>query len=138
MTNGESRDQIIVAEDSAPNRKILAHLLKKLGYEVIPCENGEEAWAALDADNGNRVVAVLSDVMMPLMDGLTLLKKIRNSEKSKAIPVVLITAVSDQNLIDEATALNVSGYILKPITFAQVESKISKLFPDKFSKKLTA
>lgn len=124
-------EQIIVAEDSTPNRKILCHLLGKLGYEVVSCENGKVALDAITSGQYQRIVAVLSDVMMPEMDGLTLLKSIRASETHKATPVVLITAVSDKDYILQAKTHQVNGYILKPVTFQRVQDKLKELFPKK-------
>jgi two-component system chemotaxis response regulator CheY len=137
-TQEQPKDQIIVAEDSAPNRKILAHLLQKMGFEVIACENGEEAWKAFSGGEHQRIVAILSDMMMPVMDGLTLLKTVRESAQGKSIPIVLITAVSDKDLILQAKNLSVNGYILKPVTSQRVESKMKELFPSRTFPKLVA
>jgi CheY-like chemotaxis protein len=132
------REQIIVAEDSPPNRKILSHLLEKLGFEVLSCENGELAWQAILKEENNRIIAVLSDVMMPVMDGIELLKNIRESGPYKNVPVVFVTAVSDKEYIFQAKNLSVSGYILKPVTFQRVQAKLQELFPEKKFPKLTA
>lgn len=138
MADIDNHETIIVAEDSAPNRKILAHLLKKMGYDVIACEDGAEAWAVLTTGSHRNIVAVLTDVMMPKMDGMTLVKNIRESETLKLMPLVLITAVSDQRLAVEAAKLNVNGYILKPVTFSRVEQKMKELFPNKIFPKHSA
>lgn len=127
----ELLDQIVVAEDSTPNRKILCHLLSKLGYDVISCENGKVALDAILSGQNKRIVAVLSDVMMPEMDGLSLLKAIRENETYRQTPVVLITAVSDRDYILQAKTYQVNGYILKPVTFQRVQEKLQELFPRK-------
>ena len=132
----EPQDTIIIAEDSPPNRKILAHLLSKLGYNVIACEDGQAAWTALSEPSENKVVLVISDIMMPNMDGIQLLRQIRGHEKLKSLPVLLVTAVSDKDYIVQAKELSVNGYILKPITFQRVTSKLQELFPDKVLPKL--
>lgn len=131
------KEIIVVAEDSPPNRKILVHLLEKLGYEVIGCENGQQAWDEVEKlrDNDN-LVAVISDIMMPVKDGIEFLKHVRNDEKLKDLPFVLVTAVSDKEYILEAKSMNVNGYILKPVTFARVTAKLQELFPDKKIAKL--
>lgn len=135
----QTKEKIIVAEDSPPNRKILVHLLQKLGYEVEGFENGKLAWEAVEAEeHPENLVAVISDIMMPTMDGIELLKNIRGSEKFKTLPVLLVTAVSDKEYILEAKSLNVSGYILKPVTFQRVTGKLSELFPNKKFPKLAA
>jgi len=123
---------IIVAEDSPPNRKILVHLLQKLGYEVIGCENGEQGWEAVEKLRGDdRLVAVISDIMMPVKDGIDFLRSVRGDESLKELPFVLVTAVSDKEYILEAKSLEVNGYILKPVTFSRVTAKLQELFPDK-------
>lgn len=129
--NSSPKDTIIIAEDSPPNRKILAHLLEKLGYKVIACEHGQEAWEALANPANTNVVLVISDIMMPTMDGLQLLKQIRQSPQHKDMPVVLVTAVSEKDYIVQARELSVNGYILKPVTFQRVTSKLQELFPAK-------
>lgn len=131
------KDTILIAEDSPPNRKILAHLLEKLGFNVIACEHGQEAWEKLQ-QAPERPVAVISDIMMPNMDGLALLKHIRGDEKFKDIPVVLVTAVSEKDYIVQAKDLNVNGYILKPVTFQRVTSKLQELFPGRTFPKIAA
>ena len=119
---------IVVAEDSAPNRRILVHLLKKCGFTVVECEDGKMAWEAIEGlEEGPH--AVISDIMMPNMDGIELLRKVRNSDKWADIPFVFVSAVSDKEHIQEAKELKVNGYILKPITFARVTQKLEQLFP---------
>jgi two-component system chemotaxis response regulator CheY len=124
-------EKIIIAEDSIPNQKILAHLITKLGYEVIACNNGAEGWAKLNDPATGPVAAILSDMMMPEEDGMTFLKKVRESEKFSQTPFVLITAVSDKDQIVAAKNLKVNGYILKPVTFQRVIAKLKELFPNK-------
>jgi len=128
-------ETIVLAEDSPPNRKILTHLLEKMGFKVIPCENGQEALKNLTSGEHD-VKLVMSDIMMPTMDGLELLRQIRADEKIKSIPVILITAVSEKDYIDRARSLGVSGYILKPVTFNRVLEKMTTLFPNKVFPKL--
>lgn len=132
------RDQIVVAEDSPPNRKILSHLLEKLGYEVIACEDGQKAWQEIESGKHTRIKAVLSDVMMPNMDGISLLRSIREHTSWKHLPVILVTAVSEKDYIIQAKSLNVNGYVLKPLTFQRVQEKLKELFPNKVFPKLAA
>lgn len=131
-------DTVIVAEDSPPNRKILSHLLQKLGFNVVACEHGQEAKDALNSGSHGNVVAIISDVMMPKMDGIQLLRHVREDERFKELPFVLVTAVSEKDYIVQARALNVNGYILKPVTFDRLTGKLRELFPDREFPKLTA
>ena len=123
-------DYIVVAEDSAPNRTVLVLLLRKLGFRVLECADGDIAWKALQDNIANKnVVAIFSDLMMPNMDGLEFLRRVRNHEGMKNLPFVLITAVSDKDYIFEARNLSVNGYVLKPVTYQRVLSKLKDLFP---------
>jgi CheY-like chemotaxis protein len=127
----ESLEYIVVAEDSAPNRAILVLLLKRLGFGVFECDDGDVAWKTITDNTDKKVIAVISDLMMPSMDGLELLRRVRNGESSRNLPFVLVTAVSDKDYIFEARKLNVSGYILKPVTYQRVAAKLRELFPER-------
>jgi CheY-like chemotaxis protein len=132
------KDKIVIAEDSPPNRKILGHLLERMGFEVIACEHGEEAWSKLTDPATDGVIAVISDIMMPKMDGIQLLRNIRGDQKTATLPVILVTAISEKEYIAQAKQLNVSGYILKPVTFQRVTSKLQELFPQRTFPKIAA
>ena len=125
-----ARDLIIVAEDSPPNRKILGHLIEKMGFTVRSFENGDLAWKALNGECRN-AVAIVSDIMMPCMDGIEFLRLVRESQAFAELPFVLITAISENEYMDQATALNVNSYIQKPVTFQRVSAKLQELFPNK-------
>lgn len=126
------RDIIIVAEDSPPNRNILVHLLKKMGYGVMDYENGDQVLKALQSlPEGTNIACVISDIMMPKMDGIQLLKEIRSNPKTAKLPVVLVTAVSEKDYILQAKTHNVNGYILKPVTYQKIATKLKELFPAK-------
>lgn len=129
--NAEPKETILVAEDSLPNRKILTHLLTKLGYNVEACEDGRVAREKLEAGDIENLVVIISDIMMPNEDGLQLLEYTRGNEKYKDIPFFLATAVSDKDYIMKAKSFNVNGYILKPLTFQRITAKLQELFPDK-------
>jgi two-component system chemotaxis response regulator CheY len=135
-TETKPKETIVIAEDSPPNRKILAHLLGKLGFIVVACENGQAAWDELSSGRHQTVVAVISDIMMPNMDGIQLLRNVRGNETLKHLPFVLVTAVSEREYIVQAKELNVNGYILKPVTFQRVTGKLQELFPTKTFPKL--
>lgn len=137
--SGTGLGTILIAEDSPPNRKILAHLLEKLGFSVIAFENGQLAWEHLSTGDKNRdIIAIISDIMMPNMDGIQLLRHVRGHDSLKHLPFILVTAVSDKDYVSQSQDLNVNGYILKPVTFQRVTTKLQELFPDKKLHKLTA
>jgi CheY-like chemotaxis protein len=136
------KDTILVVEDSPPNRKILCHLLNRMGFHTASYENGAEAWSALTSSNSpllkgeHKVVGIISDIMMPIMDGIELLRRVRGHQPITELPFVLVTAIAERDYISLARTLNVSGYILKPVTFDRVSSKLKELFPDRQFPKL--
>jgi two-component system chemotaxis response regulator CheY len=130
LTNS-AEEYIIVAEDSPPNRTILVLLLRKLGFKVFECNDGELAWKTMEENRDKTIVAVISDLMMPNMDGLEFLRRVRADEFYKELPFVLVTAVSDKDYIFEAKNLLVNGYILKPVTYKRVSAKLQEIFPTK-------
>lgn len=129
----QPKEIVVVAEDSAPNRAVLTLMLRKMGFETMEFEDGDEAWAAVDrlaAEGGERrLCAVVSDMMMPKMDGLEFLRRVRNDARITDLPFVLLTAVSEKDYIHEARALRVDGYVLKPVTYKRMEAKLREIFP---------
>ncbi|MEC9281727.1 MAG: response regulator [Bdellovibrionota bacterium] len=127
----EDKKSVILAEDSPTNRTVIKHLLLKLGFSVIECETGKIAWEALQAEyEKENVVAVISDIMMPDMDGIDFLQMVREEEKYKGLPFVLVTAVMEKEQVISAKKLGVNGYILKPVTFQRISAKMKELFPE--------
>lgn len=127
----ENKNCIVLAEDSPTNRTVIKHLLLKLGFKVIECDTGQVAWEALENEFENEnIVAIISDIMMPDMDGIDLLAKVRENEKYKELPFVLVTAVMEKEQVLSAKKLGVNGYILKPVTFQRISTKLKELFPE--------
>jgi two-component system chemotaxis response regulator CheY len=134
-----AQEFILVAEDSAPNRNILCHLIKKLGFQVIEATNAKEAWEKIEKlDSSQRLLAIFSDVMMPDMDGIQLLEKVRSSANFANIPFTLVTAVSEKEYVLKAKELKVNGYILKPVSHDKVLKKLTEFFPNRKFPKLVA
>ena len=126
-----NKDTILVVEDSAPNRRILTHLIEKLGFDTVACADGKEAWDKFQEGIPN-LVTIVSDIMMPNMDGIELLECVRGSDSDyKGIPFFLCTAVMDKEYILKSKQLGVNAYIVKPITFDKLKNKLKATFPDK-------
>lgn len=121
--------KVLVAEDSTPNRNILSHLLNKLGFEVIEAKNGKEAKDLLKYHTDVKII--ISDIMMPEENGIDVLEFARGHDTLKDVPFLLVTAVSEKEYIIKAKEFNVTGYILKPISFDKLTSKLKEVFPNK-------
>ncbi|MNX85712.1 Chemotaxis protein CheV [compost metagenome] len=108
---------ILVAEDSGAIRRIIVNSLKTAGYEVVACENGEEAWTWLN----DRVGAgeplpelLISDIEMPQIDGLHLLSRIKATDGLKQLPVVMFSSLGNDSNREKAIKLGAKDLILKP------------------------
>src|SRR3984957_20266095 len=102
---------ILVVDDTALAREAVAKLLEYEGYKVMRAEHGRDAWAMM-YDNAPDLV--LLDLMMPEMDGVTLLRMIRRSNRWENLPVVVLTgATDDQKLIQRARELKIQDLVPK-------------------------
>ena len=114
--------KILIAEDDRELRQLFAHVLTKNGYTVLGVSNGEEALAALEQSYYDLII---SDIMMPKMDGYELVRSIRESGSS--IPIMMITA---KDAFDDMRLGFLSGsddYLVKPINVNELVLRINAL-----------
>ena len=103
---------VLVAEDDTITRKRLQHFLEKWGYRVITAKNGLEA---LELSLSNNTDILITDWMMPEMDGIELIRNIRNGPDSAYIYIILVTAKSEkQDMIEGLSGGEVDDYVVKP------------------------
>lgn len=116
------QERILVVDDEPAVRNIIAAMLARGGYRTATASNGDEALHRLREDAAYNLV--LSDVMMPGMDGIALLDQICSDHPGT--PVVLITAVHDINVATNAFRRGAADYLLKPFTRVQLESVVGR------------
>ena len=113
---------VLVAEDDPNLRRIVCNIVKKVGYQNIrEAENGQKAWMVM---NNADIGLVLTDLNMPVMDGIKLSRLIRSNSKYNHIPILVITAADTKETIMKAGKAGVDGYILKPFNIKQIIKKI--------------
>jgi two-component system, OmpR family, phosphate regulon response regulator PhoB len=119
--------RILVADDEESVRQLLQIVLQHEGYEVLLATNGAEALLAAHNDAPD---LILLDWMMPVLDGLSVLKQLRKDEVTHHIPILMLTARQSDN--DTTTALmgGADVYLTKPFEPQVVLSMISRLLPD--------
>lgn len=105
----------LVVDDSRAVRMLLAKTLKQLGYEVQEAANGREALEALEAANSG-VSLVLADWNMPELNGLDLLKQLRQNPALASLAVVMVTTETEIENITEAMEAGANEYVMKPFT----------------------
>ena len=111
---------ILVVDD---NPKYLADALPMYGYDVTVAEDGLEALKILDKKEG-AFDLILLDVMMPNMDGWDTLKAIRNNKKTQYIPVIMITAVSEDQKVVSGLKIGADDYIVKPFILPNLLARV--------------
>ena len=114
---------ILVVDD---NPKFLADALPMYGYDVTVAEDGLQALKILSEENAHFDL-ILLDVMMPNMDGWDTLKAIRNNNKIKYIPVIMITAVSEDQKVVSGLKIGADDYIVKPFILPNLLARIEAI-----------
>jgi two-component system chemotaxis response regulator CheY len=104
---------ILIVDDSAPMRQLVSYTLRGAGYQVIEAVDGKDAMGKLF---GTRVDMIITDLNMPNMDGIELIRQLRSTTACKFTPIVMLSTDSQKSKVLEAKAAGVSGWIIKPFT----------------------
>ena len=115
---------ILVVDDSASVRQVVSIALKGAGYDVIQGSDGKDALKQLD---GRRVHLIISDVNMPNMDGITLVKEVKKLPNYKFTPIIMLTTESQEGKKQEGQAAGAKAWVVKPFKPEQMLSAVSKL-----------
>lgn len=129
--------RFLVVDDDNSIRKIVTYELKKMGVlKITEASNGPSAWTALEKSSGNNGFdIIISDWNMPIMSGLSLLKKCRSHAEFRDIAFMLVTSESDMAQVKEAIEAGVDGYIVKPVKTKTFEEKLMSVYQKRFVKK---
>lgn len=114
-------DRVLLAEDNGDMRTYLQTMLTKLGHEVAVAPDGLEAWEAARKTPPDVIV---SDIMMPQLDGYELLRLIRETPATQHIPVILITAKPDLDAKLKGLEHGADAYLTKPIQVRELDARI--------------
>ena len=101
----------LVVDDSTSIRQMVAFTLKQAGFDVIEGMHGEDA---LTNVNGKSVDLVITDLNMPVMDGMTLIRNLREKPQFKFTPILMLTTESQETRKQEGKAAGATGWIVKP------------------------
>jgi len=113
--------RVLIAEDDGDLRELLGWLLQKLGYEVTTTSNGKQAWDLFKAD---RFRIVISDVLMPELDGLELCRRIRADKQSKYTYFILITALIGRKDYLEGMEAGADDFVTKPFDPDELKARL--------------
>jgi len=106
----EKKSKILIIEDEVDLRRLLKSKLIDEGFDVLEADNGKNG---LETSLSQHPDIVLLDIIMPVMDGLTMLKELRKDEWGKKVPVVILSNLSETEKVGEGLEKNVYDYLVK-------------------------
>ncbi len=115
---------ILLVDDEPDMAAIVGRSLRINGYKVLTASNGREC---LDLAASELPDIILLDNVMPHMDGLTAMRKLRRSESTRDIPVILVTALADEATLASALRAGADAFITKPFDYQTLLDKISSI-----------
>lgn len=118
------RKKILVIDDSASLRQVVSIALNTAGYDVIEAQDGQEAINKLD---GTKFHLVICDVNMPVMDGITFVKKVKTMAGYRFLPIIMLTTESRESRKQEGQDAGAKAWIVKPFRPDQILNAVSKL-----------
>ncbi len=117
--------KILAVDDSASMRQMVSFTLKSAGHDVHEAGDGQQALAA--AKRQGKFDLVISDINMPNMDGITLIKELRTLPDFKFTPILMLTTESSAEKKSEGKAAGATGWIVKPFNPDQLLATIGKV-----------
>ena len=117
-----ARARILVVDDEAAQREIIVYNLEAAGFEVMSADNGEDAVLMVQEEHPNLVVL---DWMMPKLSGLEVCRQLRSNKETKAIPIILLSARSED--VDKVRGLEIGAddYVSKPFSVVELMARIN-------------
>ncbi len=116
--------KVVVVDDSQSIREAVSFMLRKRGFEVF---TGVDGIDALKHFNGDNIDLVITDLHMPNMDGIGLIKEVRNNADYKRIPILVLTTESQTSIKLEAKKAGATGWIVKPFETEKLMATIRKV-----------
>jgi two-component system, chemotaxis family, chemotaxis protein CheY len=115
---------VLVVDDSTSMRQMVSFTMKEAGFAVLEGANGAEA---ITQAQGKPVDLVITDLNMPVMDGMTLIRTLRGKAEFRFTPILMLTTESQQEKKLEGKAAGATGWIVKPFNPEQLLQTVSKV-----------
>jgi two-component system chemotaxis response regulator CheY len=114
----------LVVDDSLSVRKLVGNLLKKNGFEVVEAGDGRQAVEKLDAQP---LALIITDINMPVMDGIEFIKAVRGMEAYKYTPILCLTTETDDSKKNEGRDAGATGWVIKPFDGERLLRAVQKV-----------
>ncbi len=118
----------LVVDDSATMREMVSYTLKQAGFEPLTGGNGQEG---LDRLTGQPVDLIITDLNMPVMDGLAFIAAVRAREEYKFTPILMLTTEAQADMKQKGKAVGATGWLVKPFNPEMLLQVIGKVVPSK-------
>lgn len=118
--------RILAVDDSRTMRDMVCFTLRGAGFEVFEAEDGTKALAALDT---SKVDAIITDINMPNMDGISLIRNLRADARHKITPIIILTTESDGAKKAEGRAAGATAWLVKPFAPDKLVEVVNKVCP---------
>jgi two-component system chemotaxis response regulator CheY len=115
---------ILTVDDSASMRQMVKITLSGAGYQVVEADNGADGLAKAKASPANMVV---TDLNMPVMDGLTFIRELRKLPEYRGVPIIFLSTESDAGVKQQAKEAGATGWIVKPFQAEQLLAVVKKV-----------
>lgn len=119
----------LIVDDSTSMRQMVGFTLRGAGFTVIEGSNGQEALDNLAKAPGGKVDIIITDLNMPVMDGLALIRQARALPATRFVPILMLTTESQESRKVEGKAAGATGWIVKPFQPDQLLRVIEKVLP---------
>ena len=127
--------RLLIVDDISDNRTILTRRFQRRGFDVVEADSG---FTAIDLIGSESFDLVLLDVMMPGIDGIETLKRIRAHKSASELPVIMVTAKSESENIVDALELGANDYVTKPVDFAVALARVNTQISRKLAEQQVA
>lgn len=117
------KDVILIADDSSSVRKFVGFSLKALGFEVVAAEDGMDALEKMPLHD---IKLVITDLNMPNVDGIELIKTIRANDSYKDIPIIVLSSIQDEADKKKCFDAGANAYLVKPFNAKRLQYELSK------------
>ena len=117
---------VLVVDDSSAMRALLGVSLRSAGFEVLEARDGRDA---LDKVAGVPVDLIVSDCIMPIMDGISFVRELKRDPALQKVPIIMLTTESQGALIQEGRALGVQAWIVKPFKPEKFIEAVRRICP---------
>lgn len=118
--------KVLIVDDSISMRQMVGFTLKQGGFDVVEAEHGQDA---LDKLQGAAVDLIITDLNMPVMDGITLIQNVRKQPALKTKPILMLTTEGLASKKEQGKAAGATGWIVKPFDPEKLLQTIAKVLP---------